>query len=400
MEKSRSEASRAGLFKRSIKKIGEISMVFGMFLLWVPADLVADAPKSLKSTHPQLRANKTSLQIAVVGDTGIGQRAFHWGFLAVQEAIREKHPDVLLHLGDFVYPPKPHPPFCPPEYIKEIQKTLVDPFPHRLFVPGDNDRPFAGKRGCWEAIDPLDTPFDEAAPSNGEFSRFEGTKIIGNVFFAVLNTQSWQDPTAWLAPRIKRARENGQWVILALHEPAITTAWYLDKKETVLKQLNRLEPDLVFSANQHSYERFNPLGIPEKGEALPVRKSETSRYQRGDGTIHIISGGGGATIKPFADQQAIADRTAPEDVFNALAERALMNHFVFLEISDATLTGTTYRVCPGKAPTEYKLKGKANPRWRAKHPMWQSIPLECDDKPVGVTEFERFEILRGDVSEK
>jgi hypothetical protein len=334
-----------------------------------------------------------SLRIAVVGDTGIGERAFHQGFLAVQKAIRNHEPDVLLHLGDFIYQPEFNPQFCPEKYIREIESTLVNPYPHRLFVPGDNDFPPKITKpkasGCWSRIDPLDTPFDVVADSGMGPAPFEGTKIIGNSFFAILNSHSWKDPTAWLGPRIKEAKSRGLWTIVALHEPAITTAWYLDKRDTVLRQVNALKPDLVFSGNQHSYERFHPLGVPEPGEKLSVRKSESSRYQRGEGTIHIVSGGGGATFKPFADQQGYKKRTAPDDVFNALAKRALMNHFVILEFSAKVLIGTTHRVCPGKAQT-----GKSNPRWKPHKPMWEKIQLECTGKPEGVAEFDRFEISR------
>lgn len=350
------------------------------------------ATGSAQENHSKTATKDSKLRIGIVGDTGIGERAFHWGFLAIQKALRESYPDVLLHLGDFVYQPKFQPQSCPERYIREIRETLVEPYPFRLFVPGDNDLPpHIGKpkaSGCWRQIDPLDTPFDEvdAAPNA---DRFEGTKIIGNTLFAILNTYPWKDPTGWLAPKIKAARESGLWIIVALHEPAITTAWYLDKRNTALKQVNALKPDLVFSGNQHSYERFHPLGVPEKGKSLPVKKSESSSYQRGEGTIHIVSGGGGATFKPFADQQGNKNRTAPEDVFNALAKRALMNHYIILEVSTKVLKGVTYRVCPGKGPTE-----KSDPRWRPNKSMWKNITLECEGKPEGVAEFDRFEITK------
>lgn len=358
------------------------------FFLAIHGFATAQSPKA--GGHP---LEEKSLRIAVVGDTGIGERAFQRGFMAVQKGIRNQAPDVLLHLGDFIYQPEFMPKECPDHYIQEIQKTLVDPYRFKLFVPGDNDLPPKISKpkasGCWDRIDALDTPFDVVADSKNAPALFEGTKIIGNTLFAILNTYPWKDPTPWLAPRIKEARKRGLWVIVALHEPAITTAWYLDKRDTVLKQVNGLQPDLVFSGNQHSYERFHPLGMPEPGEKLPVRKSPSSRYQRGEGAIHIVSGGGGAKFKPFADQQGKKDRTAPEDVFNALAKRALMNHFVLLDISDQAVTGIVYRVCPGKEGV-----GKSNPRWKPKKSMWETISLECDEKPEGVAEFDRFEILR------
>ncbi len=106
--------------------------------------------------------------------------------------------------------------------------------------------------------------------------------------------------------------------------------------------------------------------------------------------MHVVSGGGGATFKPFADQQGKNKRTAPEQVFDALAQRALMFHFVSLEISHDTLTAKTFRVCPPPPGSGEKK----NPRWHADDGMWNNIALECDGKETDVTVFDQFEIVR------
>lgn len=328
----------------------------------------------------------TSTRIAIVGDTGTGERAYHPGFSAVQKVMRETTPDALLHLGDFVYQPEFFPDSCPDRYIEEIKKTLVEPYPVRIFVAGDNDLPPKKDKpkasGCWDKIDPLDSGFDEPdAPR-----KFEGTRVVGNALIGVINNYPWQDPTQWLKPRIDEAREKGLWVILAIHEPAITTAWYVDKRDTVLKQLNALKPDLVFAGNQHSYERFHPMSRGEDG-ALKVIQADSGKYQSSDGAMHIISGGGGATFKPFADMQKNEEHTAPKEVFDALAKRALMNHFITLDISRNLLKGTVWRVCVEDDPDD-----KYNPRWKAREEFWNDIPLECDGKPEGVAVYEEFEI--------
>jgi len=329
-----------------------------------------------------------ALRVGVVGDTGIGERAYHPGFIAVVKALKNQHPDLLLHLGDFVYQAKIYPQICPELYIREIVETLADPFQFKLFVPGDNDLPPNAKKpkgsGCWEEIDQLDSDFDSYPTLSNEPGLYEGTIALNNTFFAVLNTYPWQDPTPWLSPRIEEARDKGLWIIIALHEPAITTAWYLEKRGDVLKQLNSLKPDLVLAGNQHSYERFHPIGIPKQDGTLPFIPSESGNYSKGDGTIHIVSGGGGATFKPFADQQGFKKRVAPKEVFDALAKRALMNHFLILEIKPEALKATTYRVCP--------KTNLSNPRWRAGKAMWDNITLACEGKEPGVTAFDQFQI--------
>lgn len=329
---------------------------------------------------------ETTTRLAIIGDTGIGERAYPPGFSAVQKAMREKMPDALLHLGDFVYQPKMFPDSCPDRYIEEIKETLVTPYPLHLFVPGDNDLPPKMNKpkasGCWDKIDSLDSGFDSL--TGPQPRAFEGTRIVGDALVGVINSFPWKDPTSWLQPRIEDAREKGLWVILAVHEPAITTAWYLDKRDTVLKQLNALQPDLVLAGHQHSYERFHPMS---SGEKITVIKSESGKYQSGDGTIHIISGGGGATFKPFADMQNNEEHTAPKYVFDALAKRALMNHFITLDISRDVLQGTVWRVCVQDDPDD-----KWNPRWRAGKNFWNTITLECEGKPEGVTIYDEFNI--------
>ncbi len=332
----------------------------------------------------------TTTRVAIVGDTGTGERAYAPGFTAVQKAMREKMPDALLHLGDFVYQPEIFPQSCPDRYIKEIKETLSDPYPVKLFVAGDNDLPPEKWKpkasGCWDKIDPLDSGFDSPVENVPQPRAFEGTRVIGNALIGVIHNYPWQDPAPWLEPRIKEARGKGLWVILAVHEPALTTAWYLDKRDTVLRQLNALKPDLVLAGNQHSYERFHPISPIEEG-TLKVTKSESGKYLSGDGTIHIVSGGGGATFKPFADMQKNEERTAPKDVFDALAKRALMNHFITLDISQDMLKATVWRVCVQDNPDD-----EWNPRWKAGKEFWSNIPLECDGKPEGVTVYEEFEI--------
>ena len=338
-------------------------------------------------------ARKTeAFRVAIVGDTGIGERSYRPGFLAVQKALRAGSPDLLVHLGDFVYQPDFFPSDCEPKYIREIKETLVDPFPARLFVAGDNDLPpFKWKpkaSGCWKKIAPMGTAFDPVPETDmGSGPRvLEGTLTMGPVMFAVINNYPWKDPGPWLSKKVKSARKKGKWVVFAYHEPAMTTAWFLDKRKTALKEINALKPDLTFSGNQHSYERFYPIsGIDGDGN-FSVVKSDS--YHQGVGTTHIVSGGGGAYFKPFADMQGNSRRTAPPEIFNALSKRSLMNHFVILDITSEKIKGAAYRVCPETSSDD------ENPRWKPHKKFWRKIHLECEGKPAGVELYDSFEIIK------
>ena len=353
-------------------------ILFIACLFFLPAALFAHEAESVK--------------VVVVGDTGIGERAFHPGFEAVQAAMRKEKADAILHLGDFIYQPEKFPKSCNDKYIDEIKKTLVQPYAIRIFVAGDNDLPPQTWKpkasGCWDKIAPMSTRFDQPSDQGPRPGKLEGVMHLETALFVVLDVFEWQDPTPWLQPLMNETRRKGLWIIFALHEPALTTAWYKEKRQTVLKQINALGPDLVLAGNQHSYERFYPMGIPRKDGTLPVIRK--SNYKKGAGVTHVVSGGGGATFKPFADQQDKDKHTAPDAVFDTLAKRALMFHYVELEISHDVLKAQTMRVCP---PPPGKGE-KENPRWHADDDMWKTIALECDGKPAGVTIFDQFEIRR------
>ena len=74
-------------------------------------------------------------------------------------------------------------------------------------------------------------------------------------------------------------------------------------------------------------------------------------------------------------------------MFDALATRALMNHFLILEIEQETLKATTHRVCP-----EINTSNAENPRWKEDKPVWDTITLECEGQAKGVTAFDQFQI--------
>lgn len=344
----------------------------------------------LFSPSPLIAHKAESIKVVVVGDTGIGERAFHAGFDAVQNAMRKENADAILHLGDFVYQPEKFPESCPDKYIQEIKKTLVRPYSVRIFVAGDNDLPpkmwKPKASGCWDKIAPMATPFDRLPGENPTPGKRNGVMNLETALFVVLNVYEWNDPIPWLQPVMNEARRKGLWVVFALHEPPLTTAWYKEKRQTVLKQINQLKPDIVFAGNQHSYERFFPMRIPLENGTLPVIKK--SKYKKGAGVTHIVAGGGGALFKPFADQQNHPKRSAPTAVSDALAKRALMFHYVTLKISHDVLKATTHRVCPPPPAASEKQ----NPRWHAEDAMWNNVVLECDGKEAGVTVFDAIEI--------
>lgn len=320
-----------------------------------------------------------ALKIAVVGDTGMGKKGFHPGFIGVMRAIQKEKPDVLIHVGDYIYYD------CAAADLAEFEREMIAPFKNalRIFIPGNNDLKYPE---CWETYYRHNSETWEL----GGGVPYQGTLEKENVLYAVLNTglnaTPLADPTPWLKPRIERAKAQGKWVVLVMHEPPLTTAWFLDKRKTDLAWINALQPDLVISGHQHSYERFHSLGVPRADGTVPVAKPAGGIYKRGAGTIHIVSGGGGATFKPFSDLTGNKKRSAPEQILNeALAGRGLMNHFLILEVAPESLKETTWRVC-----VEYDAE-QTDPRWRPSSSMWDGIKQDCDGQPAGVKAVDGFE---------
>lgn len=325
------------------------------------------------------------LKIVAVGDTGIGERAYHAGFLAVQETMRRQGADVLLHLGDFVYQPKLFPDSCPMQYLQEIRMTLVRPYPVRVFVAGDNDlRPKKWKpkaSGCWSGIGPMASPYDTLPAAQPQPRELEGAVRLGHALIAVVNAFPWADPTPWLKPLIDSAKEKGDWVIVATHNPPITTIWYQERRRERLDLLKELGVDLILSGNEHSYERFSPPGGADPSDE-PRRE-----YEKGEGPVLIVSGGGGATFKPPAEIQGDTDHLPPADVAALSEVRELVNHFVQLEIDDHAIQVKTHRVCAGP-------DAEGDPRWKPRAAWWTKITLPCEGQPKGTKVFDEFVIRK------
>ena len=312
------------------------------------------------STSTTGAERNATLRIGVVGDTGIGPGGFAAGYEAVVEKLWDKKPHVLLHLGDYVYvsdeaetDPKNRRAAC---YVEEIQKSLFGSRHIALLTDGDNDRDNDPK--CWSEIRGLGASLERKP----QLDSVGGVKVIGNTLFALIGEKD-DDPTAWLGPYIDAHRNHKEykgWVIVSVHTPPVTTAWFESSRVGFWKRLAQLKPDLVLSGHQHAYERFHALGIPK----VPLDPADTvvehttpgpeGSYHQGGGAVHIVSGGGGAKLRPFADHQVACNSSesvkrheANESIVGAIAKRAVMNHYLMLEVSDSEFVGTVYRVCAG-----------------------------------------------------
>jgi Calcineurin-like phosphoesterase len=198
----------------------------------------------------------------------------------------------------------------------------------------------------------------------------------------------------WLREPVKRAKDAGKWVLVVVHEPVVTTAWFEKPCCATLKPLHDMGVDLVFSGHQHSFERTYPLEVTMPSNRIqPVAAPERALYragvyQAGKGVVYVVTGGGGAWLRPFADQQVSSppEKIAPPYIHRAVARRGIMNHYVRVDLDANRVGVTTMRVCaPGEA------------RWKPNNAgFWPggSGVLECQGTSLGTSVADHFELRR------
>jgi predicted phosphodiesterase len=180
---------------------------------------------------------------------------------------------------------------------------------------------YAGGEG--PGLGPWNTPLGKNPAGATAFRRAVGKSYPalanysfdqGPVHFLVLDSNSYVALTnvpllRWIQADLQNSK--ARWKIVAFHAPAFHTSkeHYFDQK------IRRLEPifektgvDLVFAGHVHNYQRSKPLRFaPNLNQYLKTRSRVDGVFQldeafdgnsntRPNGIIHIVSGGGGASL--------------------------------------------------------------------------------------------------------
>ena len=341
---------------------------------------------------------RDSFRMVVIGDTGIGDNAFHEGFLAVQKAMVKEKPNLLLHVGDYIYNKVTS---CREDDIKEVEEKLVIPFNGAVvFARGDNDFKDEFRAKCWSRIVEKGKRIIRP-PGAGDAEGF--INDLKDVFIAVLdwNALSGQRDLGWLFGGVEEAKKAGKWIIVAVHEPVVTTGWYNKACCESLRPLHDMGVDLVFSGHQHAFERTHQVRISQKTGLLERvdldGTLEKDVYKRGAGIVYVVTGGGGATLRPFADQEKSDEafpHRAPAHIMEAVAKRGLMNHFVLVELKNEVQDGKSVK----HALVITKLVcAEGDPRWKPMDRLvWgdERAALACERQPAGKPEYDSVEIIQ------
>ena len=147
----------------------------------------------------------------------------------------------------------------------------------------------------------------------------------GPAHFVCLDTNSYTAPEAiqaWLEKDILASKQ--PWKFVCFHVPAFHTSsqHYSEQKMRLLEPtFEKCGVDVVFAGHVHNYQRSKPLHFtpnPPKrdprGRVNGTFKFDTAfdgiTHTKPDGIIHIVSGGGGATLYKTDFAKTVAKMTA------------------------------------------------------------------------------------------
>lgn len=217
------------------------------------------------------------------GDQGVNERARR--LLAM---VAKEEPAFHLHLGDLSYANGR-------QHVWDDWFRLIEPLAARVpYMPtlGNHENERIGE----ERIGYLAYLTRFALPQEERYYSFE----YAGVRFIAFNSDDYQDPLqfAWLQRTLKEAqRQRNRWVILFQHHPLFGSVERRGYNRGLIQRLAPLleesRVDLVLAGHDHVYERTFPLRGAEPATL------ERHRYRKGQGTIHITSGGGGISLYRF-----------------------------------------------------------------------------------------------------
>ncbi|MGA7759321.1 MAG: metallophosphoesterase [Ilumatobacteraceae bacterium] len=228
-----------------------------------------------------------TFHLAVAGDVGDGgDRIDATGAAAARIAAGEPY-DVLLFLGDNVYPDGD--PAELPDTVFEPFADVLDGGAELLAILGNHD---VGSGYGDEQIAALGMP--------GRYWARE----FGDVLIIGLDSNEMEDPAQLRFLDDTLASTDATWRIIAVHHPPYSAGYQgssLEVRDTLAPYVDRGDVQLVISGHDHDYQRSVPI----------------------EGTTYVVSGAGSGT------------RRTGEDDFTAVAYS--WHHFLDIAITDDQL---------------------------------------------------------------
>lgn len=206
----------------------------------------------------------------------------------VQQRIAADHPALVLAAGDLTYGNK--------NGLAAVDRWFDDVM---VFAASSPVMPAWGNHE-WEEGDPIENYKGRFALPEAHGEDWYSFDYAGVHFVALPELYVPVDPGgafhAWLEEDLEAAAADPErrWTVVFGHRPFFSTGTRNGSSGRLLRHLvpvlDRHRVDLVITGHEHNYERTLPLR-----EAAPT-SNDPRRSAQGQGTIYVVTGGGGAEL--------------------------------------------------------------------------------------------------------
>ena len=265
---------------------------------------------------------------------------------AVTAIVERLEPDAILHTGDL-------------DYREAADLSIFGPY--RDLLPHACLFPVRGNHDLLIPYEDLFFPPGVPEPEGDEKRRTYYSFDWGAAHIVAFDTTLGFEPDGasgeqidWLCRDLERARTREDalpWLIVITHEPLFTIGLHANSPEPIAARhtlapiLDAYDVDLVLSGDDHNYQASHPLRMSERwtcADAAPlscledddrkdcyeVTSEEEPHYVYPDGTVYVVTGGGGQRLYSIDDEN-------DDRAFSRIFERAW--HVVQLDVSSAAL---------------------------------------------------------------
>jgi hypothetical protein len=223
------------------------------------------------------------------GDSGTGSRAQQ----ALIGRITAQKPDLLVHVGDLIYP--------------RGEAKNFDPYFFNIYHPLLAGVPFYGTLGNHDIMTKRGAPFFESLvlPTNGPASLTPErcfTFDYGDAHFVFLDSNAGEFTmertlVPWLQRDVRNSKQ--RWKIAVFHHPPFSSGLHGDDlrvQRKLVPTLRLLKFDLILNGHDHHYERLRSGGGPlflitgAGGGPLYPRRHHAPGSVKFINTVHSITG--------------------------------------------------------------------------------------------------------------
>jgi 3',5'-cyclic AMP phosphodiesterase CpdA len=268
--------------RRTLIALGVVVAVAGAAVLsqygpqiWSFASHLRGSPTKTTAFVPYPPGGEPALRVAVAGDVGYANDRARRTAQAMVKAAGTDPYDVLLLLGDNVYPSGD--PARLPATVFEPFKPVLDTGARLLAILGNHDV--------------MDANADAHVAALGMPGRWWATQV-GDVTFVGLDST---DPfnagqAAWLERTLAGATTT--WKIVALHHPPYSAGYQgssIDARQQFAPVFERYGVQLVLSGHEHDYQRSYPInGVTYvvTGAAADTRRSGEDDFTAASASWH------------------------------------------------------------------------------------------------------------------